>query len=86
MDIDVDKIRTVTQKIWVDVLKAEVDDTTDFFDVGGHSFLATKIIALMDDALPMRTPVTTIFDHPRFDEFLAVVVAQSPVAQATPAP
>jgi hypothetical protein len=70
-----DQVRTVTQEIWAKVLEVNIDGATDFFEVGGHSFMAMKIIALMDEALPKRTPVTLLFDHPRFDQFVLTVAA-----------
>ncbi|MFI9322644.1 phosphopantetheine-binding protein [Kitasatospora aureofaciens] len=69
--------RTTTAAIWARVLDVEVDDSTDFFEAGGHSFAAMRITAMVDDAFDMRTPARLLFDNPRFGDFVTALEGQS---------
>jgi len=52
-------------KIWADVLGIErVGVNDDFFQLGGHSMLATQIISQVREALQTEVPFNTIFDSP----------------------
>ncbi|OII69322.1 MULTISPECIES: phosphopantetheine-binding protein [unclassified Streptomyces] len=66
-------LRSAVRTIWQEVLGADVDDDTDFFDTGGTSFAALRIIATLDDRHRMSTPVKVLFDNPRFADFVAVL-------------
>ena len=65
--------------IWAEVLGLErVGATDDFFDLGGHSLKATRILTRVSARLGVELPVGVIFDHPtvrgmaaRVDERLA---------------
>ncbi|WP_193097151.1 phosphopantetheine-binding protein [Streptomyces sp. C8S0] len=57
-------LRSAVRTIWQEVLGADVDDDTDFFDTGGTSFAALRIIATLDDRHRMSTPVKVLFDNP----------------------
>jgi acyl carrier protein len=59
--------------IWQDTLGVEVDEETDFFEVGGHSFMAMRIIARLDEKYGTSIPMRLIFDSPRLGEFTAAV-------------
>ncbi len=61
------------REIWAEALKVSVTDTTDFFWEGGHSFMALDIIARTEDALRIKVPLRLLFDHPRFDTFIAAI-------------
>ena len=52
--------------IWRDVLKVDrvgLDD--DFFDLGGHSILATRMVAQVRDRLGIQLSMRRIFESPR---------------------
>jgi acyl carrier protein len=66
-------LRATTEEIWREVLGADVDDDTDFFDEGGHSFAALRIIAMLNDRYDNQTPVKVLFDNSRFGDFVAVL-------------
>jgi hypothetical protein len=68
-----DRVREAAREAWATVLTTEVGDSTDFFEVGGHSFLAIRIVALLDEALGTQVPLTLLFDHPCFADFVAAV-------------
>jgi acyl carrier protein len=66
-------LRETTEEIWREVLATDVDDDTDFFDAGGHSFAALRIIAMLNDRHDRVTPVKVLFDNPRFGDFVAAL-------------
>ncbi|MFF7307754.1 phosphopantetheine-binding protein [Streptomyces sp. NPDC008137] len=66
-------LRATVEEIWREVLGAEVDDDSDFFDEGGHSFAALRIIAMLNDHNDQPTPVKVLFDNPRFGDFVAAL-------------
>ncbi|GGN93972.1 hypothetical protein GCM10011579_093010 [Streptomyces albiflavescens] len=68
-----DELRTAVGTIWREVLGADVDDDTDFFDAGGHSFAALRIIAVLNNRHGSTTPVKVLFDNPRFADFVAAL-------------
>jgi amino acid adenylation domain-containing protein len=56
---------SVVLEIWRDVLKvAEVGLHDDFFDLGGHSLLGVRLMALVKKRLKVALPLTTLFAHP----------------------
>ncbi len=56
-------LEKVLAAIWSDVLKIErVGADDDFFDLGGHSILATQLFARMVDMLQVKVPLRSIFD------------------------
>jgi acyl carrier protein len=61
---------TATQKlladVWSEVL--DVDDVgaeDDFFDLGGHSILATRVVARIEERTGIELPLRRIFGTPR---------------------
>jgi len=58
-------LEEVLAKIWADVMGIErVGVNDDFFQLGGHSMLATQIISQVREALQTEVPFNTIFDSP----------------------
>lgn len=71
LDFD-EKVRAV----WGRALDVPVKDETDFFEVGGHSFLAFQIITRIQAEYGADRPplsLRSIFDNPRFREFVDAV-------------
>lgn len=66
-------LRTTTEEIWREVLDVDVDDDTDFFDEGGHSFAALRIIAMLNDHYDGKANLRVLFDHPRFGDFVTAL-------------
>jgi acyl carrier protein len=65
------------------VLKLErVGATDDFFDLGGHSLKATRILTRVGARLGVELPVGVIFDHPTVRSIAALVDEKR--AQAEP--
>ncbi|MBD0420490.1 phosphopantetheine-binding protein [Streptomyces sp. NPDC052309] len=71
-----DELRTAVGTIWREVLEADVDDDTDFFGAGGHSFAALRIIAVLGSRHGVSVPVKVLFDNPRFADFVAVLAKE----------
>ncbi|HEX9937592.1 MAG TPA: amino acid adenylation domain-containing protein [Longimicrobium sp.] len=60
--------------IWCEVLKLDrVGATDDFFDLGGHSLKATRILTRVGARLGVELPVGVIFDHPTVRGIAALV-------------
>jgi amino acid adenylation domain-containing protein len=50
---------------WSEVLGIEeIGVLDDFFDLGGHSLIATRVVARLSAVLALEVPVATIFLHP----------------------
>ncbi|PZR52367.1 hypothetical protein DNL40_11865 [Xylanimonas oleitrophica] len=67
------RVATLTRAVWTEALGIEVDESTDFFLGGGHSFLAIDIVARLGDELGVEIPLRALFDQPVLGEFTAVV-------------
>ena len=75
-----DDLTERTRAIWEHALSMEVHDGTDFFDAGGDSLTAMRIIAAVDEAAGTSLRLRVLFDNPRFDEFVAAVATEVEVA------
>ena len=52
-------------EVWSEVLGlAEISVLDDFFALGGHSLIATRVLARISAVLELEVPVATIFTHP----------------------
>jgi len=54
-------------KIWADVLEVPIDSIgrhSHFFEVGGHSLAATRVVARIKDAFRTELPLSVIFEKP----------------------
>ncbi|WP_181143769.1 non-ribosomal peptide synthetase [Streptomyces cinnamoneus] len=70
--------------IYADLLGSErVGIEDDFFSLGGHSLIATRVVARIRAALGVAIPLKTIFQQ-RTPRELAVTVASAPRADAGP--
>jgi amino acid adenylation domain-containing protein len=61
-------------KIWADVLDLDqvgIDD--NFFDLGGHSLAATRVIARVLDTFSLRLPVKALFNSPTVAEMATII-------------
>ncbi|HEX2268089.1 MAG TPA: amino acid adenylation domain-containing protein, partial [Pyrinomonadaceae bacterium] len=61
--------RTATEEViaavWSEVLRVErVGRRDNFFDLGGHSLMATQVITRLREAFSLELPLRTIFERP----------------------
>src|SRR6266576_3276915 len=66
--------------IWKDVLGlSSVGIRDNFFEIGGHSLLAARLIARIQDATGRRIPVSAIFRAPTIEDFAGLLRERSVV-------
>jgi len=71
------KMETTLARIWAEVLKRDRMGRHDnFFEVGGHSLLAVKVISLLRQ-IGMVTTVADIFNHPTIESFATSLLSTS---------
>ncbi|KAH9859240.1 hypothetical protein J1614_012225, partial [Plenodomus biglobosus] len=58
---------------FTDVLGVEVGVNDNFFDLGGHSLMATKLAARISRRLDTRLSVKDVFDHPILGDLAAAI-------------
>ncbi len=59
---------------WKEILKLDsIDGKTNFFEAGGHSLLALRVISRVNDLVGTRIPVATLFQSPTLDGFIAAI-------------
>jgi amino acid adenylation domain-containing protein len=67
--------------IWREVLELErVGAEDNFFDLGGHSLRATRIVSRVEARMGVRIPVGSIFDHPTVRSLARLVEERAPAA------
>jgi len=67
--------------IWREVLELErVGADDNFFDLGGHSLRATRIISRVEARMGVRIPVGSLFDHPTVRGLARLVDEHAPAA------
>jgi amino acid adenylation domain-containing protein len=61
-------------RIWEDVLQADgIGRNDDFFEIGGHSLLAVRLMAEVNAAFGIRLPLATIFRAPTLERLAEAV-------------
>jgi len=82
-DISLPAIEKKVEEIWTDVLEGakEQRDAT-FFELGGESVSATRIVTRIEGELGIWIEVGDIFeDDPTLDDFIRTVAARASVAK-----
>jgi amino acid adenylation domain-containing protein len=60
-----DRIETVVQAVWAEIMDTERIGVHDnFFDLGGHSLLATQIVARLRQLFSIALPLQSFFETP----------------------
>ncbi|MFY9744116.1 MAG: amino acid adenylation domain-containing protein [Candidatus Sulfotelmatobacter sp.] len=79
-----DEVEETLAKIWESVLGVTPVGVTDnFFDLGGHSLMAARLIAQIQDVTGTKIPLSSIFRAPTV-EGLARLLADESVAKPDP--
>ncbi len=70
LDSNLSKVERAVIEILSDILGVSLKLGDDFFEMGGHSLVATKAVSRLGRRFSIRIPVRTVFDAPRI-EYLA---------------
>lgn len=67
------KLETIIKDVWLDVLPHPhaIEPSDSFFDIGGHSILATSMIFALRKKLTLEVPLGLIYTHPTLSDFAA---------------
>jgi amino acid adenylation domain-containing protein len=69
-------IEAALAKIWAEMLELDQVGVHDnFFDLGGHSLAATRVISRVVLTFPLNLPVKVLFDSPTVAEMAEVIAA-----------
>jgi len=66
----------IVATIWSDVLEVpedEIGKETHFFEIGGHSLSATRVIARIKERLGLEIGLSQVFERPRLDQIAEVL-------------
>lgn len=65
------EIEGALARIWSEVLEVAEDEIgrrTHFFEIGGHSLAAARLVARVKDRLGLELGLSQVFDYPRLEE------------------
>jgi len=72
-------VRDVIRDIWVELLGVgDIGDDDDFFDAGGHSLIAIRMMSRIHKQLGVKFQLTTMFDAPTISLLAAEVLKVRP--------
>ncbi|SMD41574.1 Phosphopantetheine attachment site [Aquiflexum balticum DSM 16537] len=72
------EIEKLISKIWCLSLKKEkIDINADFFEIGGNSLLAVKVLSLLEKELDQKIPINIIFKYPRIVDLAEYIEGSS---------
>jgi acyl transferase domain-containing protein len=72
--------------IWSELLGIErIGVHDDFFEIGGHSLMATRVLARISDTFGVRLALRDVFDAPTIHQLAQLLMAHAPTAQPSPA-
>jgi aspartate racemase len=77
----IDAVQFRLAKIWEKLLGIEqVDVRENFFDLGGHSLMAARLVAEIDRTFGKTLPVALLFEYPTIKQLAALLVRDEPIA------
>ncbi|WP_321335970.1 non-ribosomal peptide synthetase [Breoghania sp.] len=92
-DTSLDGMEELVAAAWAEMLGVEgIRPSDDFFDLGGHSLVATRVVSWLRNALQVDIALQRIFEHPVLSDFAAAIGSDIHAAkgvslpQITPAP
>ncbi|AFY44059.1 non-ribosomal peptide synthetase [Nostoc sp. PCC 7107] len=72
-------------KLWENLLNVNPIGVTDnFFNLGGHSFLAVRLMAQIHDRFEHGLPLSTLFENPTIEKLATIVSQPSRQSSHTP--
>ncbi|HVY45044.1 MAG TPA: thioester reductase domain-containing protein, partial [Minicystis sp.] len=66
------------QRIWSSVLGVECGIDDDFFDLGGQSLVAVRLVAAVEEAFGQRLPLAAVFREPTIAAMAALLEGERP--------
>ncbi|MEW6305684.1 MAG: amino acid adenylation domain-containing protein [Verrucomicrobiota bacterium] len=71
-------------EIWEYVLGTRPVGVQDkFFDLGGHSLMAVRLVAQIEKLMGQKLPVTTVFQSPTIEQLARIIRQEEPVRAPT---
>ena len=78
------QVEEILLGIWQNILKVEKISVLDsFFEIGGHSLIATQLISRVRNAFDVELPLRDFFEKPTITE-LALIIEQESLRQNLP--
>jgi len=72
-------------EVWGEVLQIETPDLeANFFDLGGHSLVATRLVSKIANATGKELPLRALFEHPTIAQLAVALEHQSIETSAVP--
>ncbi|OLD55650.1 MAG: hypothetical protein AUI64_03230 [Acidobacteria bacterium 13_1_40CM_2_64_6] len=83
--------RTATERvlttIWADLFQVEtVGIDANFFEIGGHSLIAARLFARIEQSFGRKLPLSTLLRAPTIEQLAAVVEQSEPPSQSALVP
>ena len=75
---EVSGLENVLAAMWSDLLGVDVGQDDDFFDLGGHSLIAIRLIARIQRELGVKLDLAVLFDAPTVALLSPLIRAQRP--------
>lgn len=76
-----DPLESQVARIWEEALGvAPVGTRDNFFDLGGHSFLAMIVFSEIEKAFGRRLPLATLFEAPTVEEIVAILLQEKGIS------
>jgi len=72
-------------KLWSDILGLKnIDISSNFFDLGGHSLKATELLMTIHETMDTELSISDIFEYPSLSELSDVIASKSRQSSALP--
>jgi acyl carrier protein len=75
--LDAGLVNDVARQAWGDALDIPVDDTSDFFELGGDSTSAVSIVTEMSKQLGCEIDIALLYSNSVLGDFAAALTAAS---------
>lgn len=77
-----EQVRRLVEQIWDDVLGAAASRReATFYDLGGQSMSAIRIVTRIEDELGVTVDVTELFDDPDLETLVGTVLVRAKAAR-----